>query len=323
MPLAGEVESMRWRWKYLGLVVAVLLGLIVVPVAVRQLRPVAHRSLQGVSLVETRYRDVRFHNSKHGLDLTGMLFVPEGDGPFPAAVIIHGSGTSKRDNSWYLTLASYLQRNGVVVLLPDKRGSEQSSGNWRTASFDDLAGDTVAAIDFLKTRSDMQISRIGIVGMSQGGHIAPLVADRSPDVEFVVNVVGSVVPMRDALLYEENHNLRQLGLLPGISNAVAYLSTAYLVNVSQKEFWTAIDGYDPLPYWRTLEVPALAVYGRDDTNVDALTNANLLRSLGKPNIEVLIYDGSGHAVEAPPTKGNRIFRDDALQRIRDFIQNRA
>ena len=247
---------MRRRWKHLGSTTALLLGLIVIPVAIRQFWPVCASLVARRQTDRARYRDVRFHNPTHGIDLAGMLFVPEGEGPFPAAVIIHGSGTSKRDNAWYLTLVAYLQQNGIVVLLPDKRGSEQSQGNWRTASFDDLAGDTVAAIDYLKTQDELAITRIGIVGMSQGGHIAPLVADRSPDVSYVVNVVGSAVPMREAILYEENHNLRQLGLLPGVSNAVSHLSSTYLVHVSQKDFWNAIGEYDPLPYWRRVEVPA-------------------------------------------------------------------
>jgi pimeloyl-ACP methyl ester carboxylesterase len=139
-------------------------------------------------------------------------------------------------------------------------------------------------------------------------------------VAFVVNVVGGAVPMREALLYEENHNLRQLGLLPGVSNAVAYLSTWYLTHVKQKEFWDAVSGYDPLPYWGKIGVPALVLYGQDDTNVDTAVNAARLRSLHKPNIEVEVYSCSGHALEDPEGKGNRVFRADALQRIRDFIR---
>ena len=138
-----------------------------------------------------------------------MLFVPEGRGPFPAVVVIHGSGTSQRDSFWYLTMTKYLKENGIVVLLPDKRGSEQSEGNWRTASFEDLAQDTESAVAFLKGQSDINISYIGVIGMSQGGHIAPILAKKSTDTEFVVNVVGAAVPMHEQLIYEENYNLRQ------------------------------------------------------------------------------------------------------------------
>ncbi len=311
---------MRKRWKWYAAIAAALVGIVVLPVALRQIWPVARRPLEGVRLAETNYREVQFRNASAGIDLAGMLLVPAGDGPFPAAVIIHGSGTSRRDNAWYLTLSNYLQQNGVVVLLPDKRGSEQSQGDWHTSSLEDLAADTIAAIEFLKQQDEVAISEIGIIGMSQGGHIAPLAADRSPDVAFVVSVVGGAGPLRQALQFEENHNLRQMGFLPGVSNVVAYLSTSYLVNVGQKDFWNAIGDVDPLPYWQKLEVPALALYGSEDTNTDTAKNAARLRSLKKPNLEVVVYDDSGHALEDPPGQGNRIFREDALRKIRDFIQ---
>jgi dienelactone hydrolase len=313
-------EVMRKRWKLWVVALAGLVALVVVPVVARQLWPAKRRALEGVSLAETRYREVQFRNEQASLDLAGMLLVPGGEGPFPAVVIIHGSGTSRRDNAWYLTLCAYLQENGIVVLLPDKRGSEKSQGNWRTSGFEELAGDTVAAVEFLKQQQEVPISSIGILGMSQGGHIAPLVADRAGDLAFVVSVVGGTVPLREGLLYEENHNLRQIGLLPGISNFVALLSTTYLVRVGQKDFWNAIGHYDPLPYWEKLEVPALAMFGGDDTNVDTADNAARLRGLKKSNIGVEVYEGSGHALEDPQDRGNRIFREDALRRIRDFVR---
>lgn len=247
-----------------------------------------------------------------------MLFVPEGGGPFPAAVIIHGSGTSHRDSFWYLTLTQYLQENGIVVLLPDKRGSEQSEGNWHTASFEDLATDTRAAIEFLKEQEEVGISIIGVVGMSQGGHIAPIVASKSSDVVFLVNVVGASVKMHELLVYEENHNLREMGVIPGISNVMAY-GTSFLIRTRQREFWGAIGNFDPIPYWEKLIVNALVLYGEEDTNVPSAKSATILRSLNKLNIEVRIYEDSGHPLEDPVGKGNSVFREDAMKDIRDFI----
>jgi hypothetical protein len=99
------------------------IGVVALPVALRRWRPAPARALEGVKLADSEYREVRFRNAIGGVDLAGMLFVPQGEGPFPSAVIIHGSGTSRRDNAWYLTLCTHLQRNGIAVLLPDKRGS--------------------------------------------------------------------------------------------------------------------------------------------------------------------------------------------------------
>lgn len=306
--------------------VLLLVAVVFVPVVVTQLVGVVasllgseERHFEAVSLGETSHTEVWFRNSTQNLDLAGMLFIPEGDGPLPAAVIIHGSGTSSRSATWYLTLTQHLQEQGIVVLLPDKRGSEQSGGDWRTASFEDLATDTLAAVSYLKEQSDIPVTSVGVVGMSQGGHIAPLVVDRSSDVAWVVNVVGSSLAMHELLVYEETHNLRQMGFLPGVSNVMAH-GTSFLVrNVADPDFWNAIGNFDPIPYWEAMAVRSLVVYGEKDTNVPAAESARRLRALGNPNITVTVYPGSGHAIEDPEGQGNRLFRRDALDNIVSFI----
>lgn len=311
---------MRMRKRVALTLVGIVVGILVVPVVLAQVDWGERRSFTGVRLSEARFEEVTFPNRQHRIQLAGMLFRPNGEGPFPAAVVIQGSGTSRRDNAWYLTLTTYLQEHGIVVLLPDKRGSEQSEGDWRTASFDDLATDALAAVAYLSRQDLVEISHIGVIGMSQGGHIVPIVADRSADIAFVVNVVGAAVPMHELLVYEENHNLREWGVLPGLSDALAHLSSR-MVRQRAHTFWDAVGNFDALPYWRSLSTDALVLYGEHDTNVPSTKSAELLRSLGKPNIDVRIYDGSGHALEDPPGKGNSIFRTDALEDIRDFIRS--
>ncbi len=307
--------------RFLAYFLAALLLVVVIPIGIAQFQSPTTRALERVQLADTTYHEVQFQNEQQGIELAGMLFVPEGTGPHPAAVIIHGSGTSQRDNGWYLTLAEYLVSQGIAVLLPDKRGSEQSDGDWRAASFEDLATDTVAAVSYVQTQNTVPISTLGIIGMSQGGAISPLVASLSPDVNFVVSVVGGVGPMHDQLIYEENHNLRQMGCVPGLSNVIAHLSTVYLVHAGQKTFWDAVGNFDNLPLWQKLKIPALVLYGQDDTNVDSAQNAAKLESLGNENIAVTIYQGSGHALEDPPELGNNIFRRDALEQIVQFIKS--
>jgi dienelactone hydrolase len=297
-----------------------LLVVLIGPVLFKQIWPVERRQYDWVSLDETQYTEVTFRNTEQQLDLGGMLFVPAGDGPFPAAVIIHGSGTSRRDSGWYLTLTQHLQQNGVVVLLPDKRGSEKSEGNWRTSSFEDLSTDTLAAIEFLKTQQVIPLTDVGIIGMSQGGWIVPIVASESSDVDFVVSMVGSAVTPAEQLIYEENHNLRQMGFLPGISNVIALASTAYIRNVAQAEFWDQVANYDPIPFWQEVNVPALALYGADDTNVPSEESAKRLNTLGKPNLRIKTYEGSGHALQDPVGRGNNIIRAEALDAIRSTIE---
>ncbi|KAA3644026.1 MAG: alpha/beta fold hydrolase [Chloroflexi bacterium] len=308
--------------KFLKLVLYTGLILFFVPVVFTQAINVVKpngRQFDWVSLGETSYEDIRFKNNQQDIDLGGMLFVPEGDGPFPAAVIIHGSGPSRRDSGWYLTITKYLQDNGVVVLLPDKRGSEQSRGDWRSSSFEDLATDTLAGIDFLREQEDIEILHIGIIGMSQGGRIAPLVARQSSEAAYVVNIVGGSLPGYESLYYEEVHNLRQMGFLPGISDLMAYPTSFILINVTDRQYWNSVGNFNPLPHWNEATLPALNLYGEADTNVPSLESARVLQELNKPNIEVIVYAGSGHALEDPKGQGNSIFRTDALQKILDFI----
>ena len=310
----------RRRWKMAALA-GVVVAVVFIPVLVRQLFPSEQRHLERVALADTRHAEIAFQNRTQDLALAGLLFVPEGAGPFPAAVVIHGSGTSRRDNGWYLTLTKYLQDSGIVVLLPDKRGSEKSEGDWRTASFEDLATDTRAAIEYLRTQRSVPLSGIGVIGMSQGGWIAPIVASQESDLAFLVSMVGSMVTPREQLLYEENHNLRQLGFLPGISNVLAYVGSANVRYLAQPQLYKLIVDYDPLLYWGRISVDSLALFGTDDTNVPSAESARRLESLGNPHVRVKVYGGSGHALESPLGHGNSIVRNDALEDISVFIRD--
>jgi len=301
--------------------VLVFFGGVLAPVIIHQFQRHDSRTLQGTHLASLRYMDIAFRNEAQDLNLAGMLFIPDGKGPFPAVVIIHGSGTSVRDNIWYLTLTKHLQDHGVVVLLPDKRGSVKSEGDWHTSSMEDLATDTIAAVDFLKGQGMVKISAIGVVGMSQGGWIAPVAANQSTDIEFIINVVGTSLTSYDVLHYEETNNLREMGFLPGVSDLLAYPSTFVLRNFTQKEFWDAVGNFDPLPYWKNIDIPVLTLYGSEDTNVPADASKARFELLNKTNIQVNIYEGSEHAIQDPPGEGDSIFRDEALVDITNFIDS--
>ncbi len=117
--------------------------------------------------------------------------------------------------------------------------------------------------------------------------------------------------------------LRQWGVLPGISNVLAY-GTSFLVRtVGDGAFWHAIGNVDPIPYWEKLTIRCLVLYGRNDTNVPTVESEARLRSLGRSTIDIRIYEGSGHALEDPEGwlgEGDSVsFREDALDDITDFI----
>lgn len=126
-------------------------------------------------------RDVRFNNVTAHNHLAGTLSLPSGEGPFPAVVLISGTGYNTRDEDvWghkvFLVLADTLNRKGFAVLRYDKRGVGGSSGNYDAATTADFASDAEAGVSWLKTQSQIDASRIGVLGHSEGGIIAPAVA---------------------------------------------------------------------------------------------------------------------------------------------------
>ncbi len=157
----------------------------------------------------SRTEEVSFDNGD--VTLSGILIIPEGPGPHPAAVYVHGSGPSLRHNGFF---HSFFQRHGFAVLAFDKRGAGKSSGNWRTSSFDDLASDVLAGVEYLKSRADVHPARIGLYGISQAGWVGSLAASRSTDVKFLIINTGSGVSVADNMAHELEGALRNAGL-PG------------------------------------------------------------------------------------------------------------
>ncbi len=139
--------------------------------------------------------DVTFLNETGGIELAGTLTIPAGEGPFPAAVLITGSGAQNRNEELmghkpFLVIADYLSRNGIAVLRYDDRGVGKSKGNYATATSADLATDAEAAYKFLKQNLRINSKAIGLIGHSEGGLIAPILASGSPGIAFIVSLAG-------------------------------------------------------------------------------------------------------------------------------------
>jgi pimeloyl-ACP methyl ester carboxylesterase len=125
------------------------------------------------------------------ITLAGTLTKPSGDGPFPTVLLITGSGAQDRDETmlghkWFLVLADHLTRNGIAVLRVDDRGVGGSTGVLIEAGIEEQADDVLAGVAYLKGRKDIRADRIGLIGHSEGGMVAPLAASRSKDVAFIV-----------------------------------------------------------------------------------------------------------------------------------------
>jgi pimeloyl-ACP methyl ester carboxylesterase len=157
--------------------------------------------------------DVRFHNDD--ITLAGTLITPDGTGPFPTAVLISGSGGQDRDETLmghkpFLVLADALARAGIATLRFDDRGVAESTGTPVGATTADLATDTLAAVEYL--RSQPQIGVIGLIGHSEGGLIAPMVAAESPDVSFIVLLAGPGLAGAEVLGTQTEDLLRAEGM---------------------------------------------------------------------------------------------------------------
>lgn len=140
--------------------------------------------------------EVVYENKEAAVRLAGTLTIPREEGPFPAVLLISGSGAQDRDETLlghrpFLVLADYLTRHGIAVLRVDDRGVGKSGGNFALATSEDFASDVLAGVEYLKSRKEIDPEQIGLIGHSEGGIIAPMVAVQSQDVAFIVLMAGT------------------------------------------------------------------------------------------------------------------------------------
>src|SRR5688572_2120037 len=162
-------------------------------------------------------RDVTYTNATDKIQLAGTLTVPAGKGPHPAVLLIPGSGPVERNATMlpghkpFLVIADYLTRNGVAVLRVDDRSAGKSSGNYSDATGENFVNDALAGIEFLRTQREIDQKRIGLIGHSQGGIMAPMVAARSDSVAFVIMLAAPVLPDRINSRIRMTANLKARG----------------------------------------------------------------------------------------------------------------
>lgn len=279
--------------------------------------------------------EARYANG--GLELAAALLLPVGGSALPGAVILQGSGPTDRTNLWAREIAEGLAARGIAVLLTDKRGTGASQGDWRTSDFRALAADALAGVAFLRAQPGVADDAVGLVGLSQGGTVAPLAAAESTDVAFVVDVSGSATTAVEQVNHEMRNTFRQAGLseeqveegmrLQALAGEFlrsgdweAYAAAREqalrgpLAPVAEGfpaerdswvwTFWRGILDHDPIPAWRRLGQPVLVVYGERDEqdNVPVAESVRRLEAAlaGRAapwRIEVL--PGTGHALFLP------------------------
>lgn len=148
--------------------------------------------------------EVTYENQEADVKLAGTLTLPKSKGKVPAVLLITGSGPQDRDESLlghrpFLVLADYLTRRGIAVLRVDDRGVGGSTGNVSKATTQDFAGDALAGVKYLRSRKEINPKKIGLIGHSEGGLIAPLAAVKSKDVAFIVLMAGTGVTGEEIL----------------------------------------------------------------------------------------------------------------------------
>lgn len=285
--------------------------------------------------------EVRFHGAGDDVILAGTLSRPSyvaRDLPVPAVVLIHGSGPNDRDETLYghkpfRMLAAAFEAAGYAVLRYDKRGVGESSGNLRGATLVDYAADAEAAFDYLRSRPDIDATRIGLLGHSEGGMIAPMIAARRSDVAWLVLLAPPTVTGRAISEYQNLQGALDRGASEQAALAVAaeagrlfdilqadlpteqrdarlcaalqrigeqrQLSPAFVEGqrLSLSSPWFRhILSYDPAPTLEKVRKPALVLFGAMDHQIAPSLNEAPARAALKGNAaaEVRVLPGVNH-----------------------------
>jgi len=247
--------------------------------------------------------------------LAGTLTLPEGTGPFPAVVTLTGSGAHYRDGNRtpehpyrpFRQIAEKLAACGIATLRLDDRGVGGSAGNAAAATAEDTAADTAAALRFLRARSDIDPRRVGLVGHSYGGEIAPMVAADDPLVAAVVLLAGPARSFRETMRYQHRYRIEND---PAVKPADREAALAEAMRQQERnvaassEAWRrSIQDRDPLPNARRLRMPVLILQGTTDRAVDPQDARDLeraIREAGNARVELRMFPGVNHHFQRDP-----------------------
>lgn len=275
------------------------------------------------------------------ITVAGTLTLPQAPGPYPAVVLVTGSGPQDRDEQIaghkpFLLLADTLTRAGYAVLRTDDRGVGGTGGELDTSDYTDLTDDIMAGLSYLRTRPDIDGNRIGLLGHSEGGYLAPLAAQRpESNLAFVILMAGPAVSGSEVLLKQNELLLRSSGATPEeVRKQVEYVTTLTTLIRSgdldevrrfatehndslppeQRQPQAAIDQlttpyfdalvtYDPAPALRALHIPVLAFYGTKDMQVPADQSAPAARTdlADNPDADIHVFDGLNHLMQPADT----------------------
>lgn len=283
--------------------------------------------------------NVAFPSKSEGVTLGGTLTIPACAGPHPAVILISGSGAQDRDETIFNhkpfhVLADHLSRNGIAVLRYDDRGVGKSTGDRSQATSVDFSDDAEGGLDFLAKRKDIDPKRIGFVGHSEGGIIAPMIAVRRPETAYIVLLAGSGVD-GEQILYEQGQAVlkaqgateeqlaaqrqiqekmfgivkveldpeaaatklkEMLGGSPAVEQSIRNVNSMWF-----RYFLT----YNPQPVLEKVKCPVLALNGSLDTQVVASQNLPAIEAAlkrgGNEDFEIALMPGLNHLMQTAKT----------------------
>ena len=254
-------------------------------------------------------REVSLTFDREGVRLSGRLFLPPDPGPHPAVVFLHGGGREKLNDA-PLFFAARMVRCGLAAFVYDKRGTGGSEGAWEQATFDDFVQDALVALHMLRQRPEIHDVQVGVVGFSQGGRLAPVVAAQDPQVAFVVSLSAPFGSIRATRLYALRLRLQQRGLTGTALHTAFSLWERHLDAVARQDrtALVTLDSHvqsaardirpsllpptsdrlprspvynslsrDYTPELSRLQVPLLALYGERDQTVPVELSVSILR----------------------------------------------
>lgn len=276
--------------------------------------------------------DVSF--SSQDLTLAGSVYLPEGCTSCPAMVFLGGGSARTRNNQ--IPFAERFARKGIAALVYDKRGAGGSTGNYDSISFEDLVTDATAAVHYLSTRPEINANLIGLWGGSEGGTMALIVASRTDQVAYTINLAGPVNLFRESQLYSFNQAMKADGVEDAARKQVHDLWTTYFEEaeagtisastMKRIQNWPTTtrsfipperadfppeDGATGRSFWHLnklevmprLNAPVLMAFGELDQRVPAAANIELIEHIiqtyGKANIEHYTFPKASHAFVTP------------------------
>ena len=264
--------------------------------------------------------------------LVADYYKQKANGKFPAIVLLHGSSTNLKSD--YLYDADYFAKQGFEVLIFDKRGNGESTGEYFTSGYDEIIDDAIACLEFLSKKESVDKSKIGLWGYSQGAMLLPRIASKTDIPMFLIAKSPEITSVTEAAAFSDS--LRVVNLngsnLNGqiaaeshrevermIRNGEDYKSIEEFIhqnaqkypfmnqtglhdriNINEREFngfyWKGrTENF--YSYWKNLNLPTLVLFGERDSFVDAKRNTSILKNLNNENIEIILFPKANHVLK--------------------------